>query len=183
MRSLQPRERQLAAIALLITAIAVVWLAIIQPIIGGFVDRAERRRELLQKYARDERLMTQLQSIARAAAMQRREASLFYVPAPDAATASSILTNRLARSAADPGVHILNIEELASSPGQVRMRAQLRTGLPEAIRFIDRVLNGAPLVALDGLAIIADSDADQPHSGQLDVSFEVSASYTAPPSR
>ena len=42
MRPLQPRERRLAAIGVLVAVIAGIWLGLVSPLIGGFVGRRSR---------------------------------------------------------------------------------------------------------------------------------------------
>jgi len=58
MRPLQPRERQIVAVGILILVIAIVWFGLVQPIIGGFISRAEERNDLLAAYQRNERVLT-----------------------------------------------------------------------------------------------------------------------------
>src|SRR6202000_943905 len=43
MRPVSPRERRLVSLGILVILVAIVWLGLISPILGGFWDRAEER--------------------------------------------------------------------------------------------------------------------------------------------
>ena len=110
------------AILILIAAIALAWFAVVAPIIGGFLDRAQQRRALLATYARDERTLAQAASIGRAAQAQRRRAGLFRFAAADAPAAAAILAERLTDEVARAGGEMHGVEDLAAPARHGRAR-------------------------------------------------------------
>ena len=71
MKPLSPRERKLVAVALLLGVIALIWIALLQPVLDGFTERAEQRAELADRYAQNERLIGRIGQLRRVAEQQR----------------------------------------------------------------------------------------------------------------
>jgi hypothetical protein len=183
MRALQPRERRLSAIALLIVALVLGWLLVVAPIVGGFEDRADRRRALLAAYARDERTLAQVASIGRAAAAQRRRSGLFRMTAADRPAAAAMLAERLAAEVARAGGEMRGVEDLGGPSGISRARLQAAMALPQAVALIARLEDTPPLLLVDGAELVAHDAADDPATRPLDVRLEVSAAFSPTASR
>jgi general secretion pathway protein M len=189
MRVLSPRERRLAAIGLLVLAIALLWLAVLAPILSGFADRAQRRRMLLDAYARDERVLAQTASIGRAAAAQRRRATLFRMTAADRPAAAAMLAERLAAEVARAGGEMRGVEDLASPPGMVRARLSAAMTWPQAMALVTRLRDMPPLLLVDGTDLAAHDAADDPaarpspSARPLDIRLDVSAAFSPAGSR
>jgi general secretion pathway protein M len=178
MRVLAPRESRMLAILIVAVMVALVWFAIIAPIVGGFLDRAERRRALLATYARDERTLAQVASIGRAAQAQRTRAGLFRFTAADAPAAAAILAERLANEVARTGGEIRGVEDLAAPPGAVHARLQAGMTFAQAVALISHLQNASPLLLVDETDLGAHDAADDPRPGLLDIRIEVSAYFS-----
>ncbi|WP_419827474.1 type II secretion system protein GspM [Sphingomonas sp.] len=179
MRTLAPRERRLSAIALLTFTLVLGWVLIVAPIVRGFEDRAERRRELLSAYARDERALAQVASIGRAAAAQRGRAGLFRMAAADQPAAAAMLAERLAAEVARAGGEMRGVEDLGGPPGIARARVQAAMALPQAVALIARLEDTPPLLLVDAADLVAHDAADEPTARPLDVRLEVSAAFSS----
>ncbi len=57
MNPLNPREKRIVAIGILVAVIAIAWVGIISPLAEGFMARAAERHELLNIYARNQRVL------------------------------------------------------------------------------------------------------------------------------
>jgi hypothetical protein len=181
MRHFSAREQRLAALFLLLAAMGLVWLLVIHPIAAGFGDRAARRDLLVATYQRDERIIGQLPSLARAAAEQRRVAARFRLTATDEAGATAILVQRLTGAVNAAGGTLAGVESIAGQPGTVRARVNARLGPAQLNAFLGNVENGLPVLVVDGLVIDATTSTDEPGSGLLDVHLEVSAFFSVRP--
>ena len=158
MRPLNPRERRLLAIGLLLGALAVVWLAIIAPLVGGFFDRAAERRQLLATYQRNQRIMAAIPVWRAGAGAQRARAPRFAINAPSEQLAVEILKERLLHLATDEGFTINAMQDLqANAPaGKVRVRADLQLSLTQLYESLRRLETEGSYVVVEYLSISAD---------------------------
>ncbi|MEI9932269.1 MAG: type II secretion system protein GspM [Rhizomicrobium sp.] len=72
MRPLEPRERQIVALGILVLALVIVWFGLIQPVIGGFIGRAQERSELTGTYKRNAHILAASPRGARRRSSSRR---------------------------------------------------------------------------------------------------------------
>ncbi len=63
MKPLQPRERRLLAVGLLVAVLAGVWFAVVSPVAAGFKAREVRRQTLLLQLRADQRLLKSVDCI------------------------------------------------------------------------------------------------------------------------
>ena len=112
MRALTARERRLVALGLLLLAIGLVYLAVIGPIVGGFVDRDAQRKQLELTLLRNQRLMAALPVWRATAEAQRKTAPRFAIDAPSEQLAVEALKERLTRLATDEGFALTGVEDL-----------------------------------------------------------------------
>lgn len=181
MRRLTARERKLVAVGLLMAAIAVVWLGIVSPLIGGFFDRADQRKALLQTYVRDRRVLAGIPAWRAQADEQRRSAARFAVLASSQAQATELLKERLTRLAADEGGVVKAVQDTqidAAAPA-VRVRADLQLTLSQLYESLKRLETEEPYVVVEYLSVDAVHASETAGAAPLDVRMEVSADWRA----
>ncbi len=179
MRALSLRERRLVALALLVTAILLVWLVLIGPLVGGFFDRAAERDQLRATIQRNERLMSALPVWRAAADAQRRSAARFAIFAPSEQLAVEALKERMQHLAADEGFTITGIEDLqADAPsGMIRVRADMTLNLTQFCETLKRLESEGAYVVVDYLSISADRALVSGRASPMDVRLELTAAY------
>jgi len=177
MRPLQPRERQIVAVGILIFIVAIVWFGLVQPVIGGFIARAEERNDLLAAYQRNERVLTGI-SVWRTKADEQKDTQAQYaIVAPTKVLAVENLKQRLNRTVANAGGTVQAISELpAQSPeGWVRVRVDLQLTMSQLYKSLNRLENEAPYVVVGYVSVVADRAVQTGHLATMDVRLEVSA--------
>lgn len=184
MRPLATRERRLVAIGLLVAALALVYLIVISPLVGGFLDRAAERQALIANYQRDQRVMASIPMWRRTAETQRVTAQRFSLTAPSEQLAVEALKERLARLATEEGFQITAMQDLeADAPtGQARVRADLQLSLTQLNESLKRLETEGPYV-VEYLSVSADRALATGRSSRLVVRLEVSAPWRATRSR
>jgi general secretion pathway protein M len=178
MRPLSARERRLVAIGLLLAALALIYLVVISPLVGGFVGRAEERQTLIATYQRDQRIMASIPVWRRAAEAQRVTSQRFILTAASEQIAVEALKERLSRLAADEGFQITAMQDLeADSPtGQARVRADLQLTLTQLNESLRRLETEGPYV-VEYLSVSADNALATGRSARMAVRLEVSAAW------
>jgi len=179
MRPLTARERRLVALGLLVVTIGLVWLAVVGPLVGGFVHRAQERRDLAAVYQRNQRLIASLPALRASAEAQRRNAPRFGVAAPSDTLAVEALKERLQRLSTDEGFAVTAIEDLqADAPaGSVKLRADLTLTLNQFYETIRRLESEDVYVIVDYLSISADRSLAAGKLAPMDVRLELSAAW------
>jgi general secretion pathway protein M len=178
-RPLSPRERRLVALGGLAAALAVLWLALIGPLIGGFADRAAERAQLAATYQRNQRLMTALPVWRRLALTQARTAGRFAIGAPSESLAVESFKERLQKLAADEGFAISSVQDLqADAPtGDVRIRADMQLTLTQLCDTLRRLETEGAYVVVDYLSISADRAFATGRAAPIDVRLELTSAY------
>jgi hypothetical protein len=184
MRPLSARERRLVAIALLLAAVALVYFAVIGPFVGGFVDRAAERQELILTHQRNQGIMASIPMLRQTAEAQRRNAQRFALAAPSDQLAVDALKETIARIAADEGYQITAMQDLQTDAptGVARVRADMQLSLPQLTDSLKRLETEGPYV-VEYLSVSADRALVTGHSSRLVVRLEVSAPWRAARSR
>jgi type II secretory pathway component PulM len=177
MRPLQPRERQILAIGVLAAVVLVFWFGLVQPIVGGFIGRAEERSDLLETYKRNERILAGI-SVWRAQADQQNvTAAQYAIVAPTKVLAAESLKQRLTKLASGVGGSVQTIAELpAEAPeGWVRVRADMQLTMSQLYKSLNRLESEAPYVVVGYVSVVADRAVQTGHLATMDVRIEVSA--------
>jgi hypothetical protein len=172
-----PRERRLVAIALLVAAFAVLWLGVLSPLIGGFVDRANERESLLMLYERNQRMLAGVPVWREQAEEQRATASKYELSAPTEALAAEALKSRLNKLADDVGGTVQAVQDVQEDvpAGWVRVRADLQLTDGQLYKCLARLESEEPYVVVEHLSIAADHALETGHMGTMAVRIEVSA--------
>lgn len=176
MRPLEPRERQVVAVGILIAALVLVWYALVDPLIGGFIGRAEERSELLATYQRNERVLAGIANWREQADEQTATQSQYSIVAPTKVLAAENLKQRLTRLANTVGGSVQAMSELpAENDGSVRVRADLQLTMSQLYKSLTRLENEAPYVVVGYVSVVADRAVQTGHLATMDVRIEVSA--------
>jgi general secretion pathway protein M len=185
MKPMTPRERRLVALGLLVLAVAVFYLAIVQPLVGGFFDRAQQKSDLRDAYVRDQRMIAALPSLRAAAEAQRASQPRFSLVAPNEALAAEMFKERLQRIAADEGFTVRALDDLqADAPqGAVKLRADLTLTLTQFYETVRRLQNEDAYVVVDYTSISADRSYGANKLEPIDVRLELEAAWRPSASR
>lgn len=177
MRPLEPRERQIVALGILVLAIVIVWFGLIQPVVGGFINRAEERSELTETYQRNAHVLAGISTWRQQAEQQSSTQSQFAIVAPTKVLAAENLKQRLTRMASAAGGSVQTISELPSEGGDdwVRVRVDMQLTMSQLYKSLTRLENEAPYVVVGYVSVVADRAVQTGHLATMDVRFEVSA--------
>jgi type II secretory pathway component PulM len=177
MRPLEPRERQVVAIGILVLAIVIVWFGLLQPVFGGFIGRAEERSELTETYKRNARVLAGISTWREQAEEQSSTQSQFAIVAPTKALAVENLKQRLSRMANLVGGSVQTVSELPAEGGDdwVRVRVDMQLTMSQLYKSLNRLENEAPYVVVGYVSVVADRAVQTGHLATMDVRFEVSA--------
>src|SRR5579862_9311314 len=177
MKPLTPRERRLVAIGLLVAVFAALWLGVLNPLIGGFVDRASERQSLLALYNRNARALAGIPVWREQAEDQRATAAKFALTAPTEALAAEALKSRLGKLADDVGGAVQAVQEVQEDvpAGWIRVRADLQLTDGQLYKCLARLESEEPYVVVEHLSIAADHALETGHMGPMAVRIEVSA--------
>jgi type II secretory pathway component PulM len=177
MRPLEPRERQVVALGILVLAIVIVWFGLIQPVIGGFIGRAEERAELTDTYKRNARVLAGIATWREQADEQSSTQARYAIVAPTKVLAAENLKQRLTRMANMAGGNVQMISELPSEGPDdwVRVRVDMQLTMSQLYKSLTRLENEAPYVVVGYVSVVADRAVQTGHLATMDVRFEVSA--------
>ncbi len=179
MRPLTARERRLVALGLLLALTAILWLAVLGPLIGGFFDRAQARRDLIAAYERNERVLRSLPRWRAVAEAQRRQSDRFAIAAPNEQQAVEALKERVLRQAAQDGYTVTAVQDLQASAaeGQVKVRADLLLSLGQLYATLRRLSTEGTYVIVEYISISADRAFATGHAAPLAVRLELSGDW------
>jgi len=176
MRPLEPRERQIVAVGILVLALVVVWYALVDPLIGGFIGRAEERSDLLAAYQRNQRVLSGISNWRQESDEQTATQAQYAITAPTKVLAAENLKQRLTRLAAQTGGSVTSMSELpAQGENWVRVRADLQLTMTQLNKSLSRLENEAPYVVVGYVSVVADRALQTGHLATMDVRIEVSA--------
>lgn len=176
MRRLNAREQKLVAVGLLVLLLAVVWLAVAAPILGGFAARQAERERLTDTYARNQRTLAGIAVWRAEIDQQRRTAAQFQIVAPSAPLAADLLRDRVARAFSAQGGQVKAVQDLplTGRPGWVAVRADVRLTLAQLNAALARLENEPPLVRIDYFAVSAERAVETGREGPIELRIDVS---------
>ena len=179
LNSLSIRERRLIAVALLVALLALALYAVVLPLVDGFTDRTAAREALLETYRTDERAVAQLAALRRAADAQRRTVEPYRLTGRTAVIAADQLRERIGGAIVAAGGDLRGVEDVAATPGTIRVRTDARLTTPQLARVVAVLQNSPPLAVIDSLTVTADQALQTGRPGPMDVRLEISAPYPA----
>lgn len=183
MRALSPREARLVAVLILIALIALVQGLVIGPIISGFAARSAERADLTLRYAANDRMIAAIPRLRRQA--QARNAALagFALHAPDHATATQLLRERLQGQVAAVGGDFRGAEDLSAATGTAACRVRARLTSEQLYRLLALAQNARPALVITSLVIGADDALVTARAATLDVQLDASIPVLAAATR
>ena len=179
MRRLNPREKKLVAVGILIILVALAFALIVRPIVGGFNARAEERQRLLGTYQRDSRALGSLHVVGADLRVQRTTDGRYAVSAPSPAVASAFLRERVGRIVTQSGGTLKTTEDLQADarPGELRVRADAALTTAQLVQVVRRLETEEPYAVIDNLASAVGNDASSGREDPMAVRLEVSTRF------
>lgn len=173
-RTLSPREARLIAILILVALIGAVWLLVAGPFARGFAERGDHRAELAARAAANDRLIAAVPRLRKAAEARGRALGAVIQIAPDTATASGILRDRLQTALVQTGGSFRGAEDLPGTRARVSCRLRARLSPEQLNRFLVLVQNARPAVVVTTLVVSGEDSLVTGRASELDVQLEAS---------
>ncbi len=180
MNRLNPRERKLVALGLLVLVLALAWLGIGAPLLQGFADRRAEREALTDRFRHDARLIADFPSLRARAAAQGRDAGAYAFPTGSAGVARSAAEARLAAAVTTAGGQLQAVRDQPARPGQVRLRVDAALTLPALDGLLRALQDSRPYPTLDAMVVASDGTATAQRLSPLEVRLDVIYAYAAP---
>lgn len=177
MRRLNPRERRLVAIALLLAALVLPYLLIVAPIVDGFSARAAERAQMAQQLEHDRRMLGSVGVWRARAQAQRLDRASYALAATSPAAASEAAIQRVSASLQAVGGKVRSVREQPGSAGQVHVRAEAQLSLTQLAAVLKVVGNQKPCIVVEGLSIAADQAAAAGRLSPMDVRIDLAVPY------
>ena len=172
MRAMSPREARLVAVLGLVAALALIDVAVVQPIADGCAARAEARRALAVQYLANDRVIAAIPRLARAARAATARAGDFALAAPDAGSASEALRERMQAAITAAGGDFRGGDDVPAADGRVAARIAARLSGAQLGSVIARIENGTPSPIITGVTVSAGDALVTGHAATMDVTLE-----------
>lgn len=172
MKAMSARERKLVAVAILLAVVALAWLGVIAPLASGFSERAERREELRARYAANERLISRIPRLRRAAEQIEARRAAFGIAAADAVQASDHLRERMEAALSASGGELRGSEVIEAEDGWARARVSGSVSNDQMVAWLSALTVSAPYLSIESLTIGADRAANSNELDRMDVQVE-----------
>ncbi|MEJ2459616.1 MAG: type II secretion system protein GspM [Novosphingobium sp.] len=182
-RPISPRERRLIALLILVALIALVWIAIVSPILSGFSARAQERDELTLRYLHNQRTIAALPRLRRQAEEERRGSDTYVVAAHDAEAGKEVLKERLRRAVEAAGGEVRGAEDAEGEAGWARASVGARMTLPQLVAALDRLQNKPPWLVVETLSVEANDALVTGQSSSMDIRLEAAIPFRAAAAR
>lgn len=181
MKRMNPRERKIVAIGILVAILAGAWLAVVNPIRLGFVAREAERRALIATYQRNQRLLGGIPLWRTDADLQRRTGTRYAIAAPSPSRAAELLRERVGRVIAQQGGTLRSVQDQAADarPGWVRVRADASLSINQLHEALRRLQLEEPNVVVEYISVAAGRAGQSGLTPAIDVRLEVSARFRA----
>lgn len=177
MRQLSARERKIVAIFVLFLLLAIVWLAVLAPLIDGFRARSAQRLLLRMTYERNSRLINAIPVMRRHGEQMRPLTAQVALVAPDHAQAQDRLRERLRNAFAQAGGDVTAVQSVPVAGSEVRAWVQGKLTLADLQQLLVQTENAAPYLVIESLRISADAALETGRLDKLDVRVEASIPY------
>lgn len=177
MRKLSPRESRLVAIAILLAAIALLFMLIVNPVLDGFRERAARREQLVQTFHLNERRIAAVPALQHEAERQGDAMRALFMAAPDAEQAGEALREKIEAAAEAEGAQVKASESTTSDDGWAHAAIELQLGHAQLAALLQRLNQVKPSLAVDTVTVNAEEAVNNFKSDNLDVRIEASAPF------
>lgn len=179
MNGLNPRERRLLALGLLVLVLAATWLGVVSPLLDGYSARRAERATLLGAYQRNQRLLDAIPVLRAVAEEQKRSAGTWALIAPSQVQAQELLKQRLSAAMVAAGAAPPGVQELQGDlpPGWIGARADAQLTLSQLNASLRRLESEEPYAVVDQIAVIAGQAAHTGRPGLLQVRIQISTAF------
>jgi Tfp pilus assembly protein PilO len=178
MNKLSPRESSLVAILILVAAIALVFLAVINPIAGSFRDRAAKRDQLALTLQANELRIANLGALQHAAQDQATAIRGMFIVAPNPDEAAESLREQLEGAGLSVNATIKATEAgVSAEEGWTRASLEARMTNAQLAQLLASLNHLKPAVVVETANIIAEDALTNRKSDQIDVRIEASAPF------
>jgi type II secretory pathway component PulM len=177
MSGLSARERRLIAVLILIAAIALVWLALVSPLIAGFEARAVERERLALEQASNTRLVGTIKRLRQQAEAQRQDNARFHLIAPSPTAAAEALKEQLSSLIADAGGEVRALQDIEAAQGTVAVRVEARVSNARLVALLDQLRTAEPLLIVRSVLL---STPDAVRGGAPDPSGSATGPFDPP---
>jgi general secretion pathway protein M len=162
-----------------------LWLGLVQPLLGGFIARADERASLTERYSRNRQLLSSISTWRNQYEQQKSTEQKYYIPATTQALAAETLKSRLDGLISARGGEVRTVEEMNGNEaaGWVRVRSDFDIDLPQLTKCLEQLETEEPYVTVEYLSITADRAFQTGHLAGMAVRLEVSAPFRVPGSR
>ncbi len=176
-----PEGRQGRVLALLVTllALALLWLALLQPLIDWYGERGEalqQRRALAPPMALLVRRLPALRAQAQATALAGQPGAGILLDGSDA-VASAAIQEKVSAMAAAAGLSLSSTETLpavrAGAYRRVAVRVSLEAAFPLVVRLLRSIETARPSLLVDDLQVHGTRLLGQSETAPLNVAFTV----------
>jgi type II secretory pathway component PulM len=178
MKAMTARERKLVAIGLLVAAFALLYLGLIQPILGGFADREARREQLRVQFSQNERMIARIATLRRTAEAQRELLPLYSLRAPNSEQAAERLKERLGETLTKAGGQLSATNSVDAMPGWVRASGAGQMSHEQLVTWLGMLRNDQPYLAMESLTVVADRALNSGRPDLMDVTLETSIPFS-----
>jgi Tfp pilus assembly protein PilO len=176
MRTLERREKKLIALLIAVALVSTLWLVVIAPVAGGFIERAQERDDLRTEYARDMRLSAAYPTWRAEMDAQTASRDDYAIGAATQSLATGTLTTHVKQLVLESGGTVKSIQPLeGASQDEVRIRANLQLTMEQLYRTLKKIETGVPYVVVEYFSIAADSAVQSGRLGPMDVRLDISA--------
>ncbi|NLS28365.1 hypothetical protein S2M10_33750 [Sphingomonas sp. S2M10] len=178
MRPLSARERRMVALLILFALIAALHLAVVQPVLDGFAQRAAERERLQLRYVHNLRAIAAIPRLRRQAERDRAALTGYVADASTAEAGRDLLRDRLQRAVAQVGGALGESEDAEGRPGWARVRAVVRCSYPQLVALLGLLQRQPPWLVIESLSITGQEGAAGA-TPLLDVDLDVSVPLRA----
>ena len=183
MNNLTARERKIVAIGILVALIALIWFALISPILSGFAERTAERERLSTAFGRNERLIASIPRLRTVIERRAIDRANFHTAGDTPAAATEALKERLGGQIAANGGELRAMQDVEDKSGWVRAWVEARMTLPQLIGTLEKIQNQPPYLAVNSLTISADRALQSGKLDLMDIRIEASSPASTPKPR
>ena len=178
MRTLSPRESKLVALAILLAAIALVFVLFVNPVLDGFRERDARRAQLVQTFHLNERRIANVPALQHEAERQNETMRALFMAAPDPDQAGEALRDRIETAAQSIGAEVKASESTpVSDDGWAHAAVEARLTHTQLAALLQRLNDVKPALVVTSITVSAQDAMTNFKSDQLDVRIETSAPF------
>jgi len=178
MNVLPARGRQLAAIAILIGLIALVFGLLVNPVITGFAERAAHHALQVRAYQTNRAHIASLPELGREVERQSQLLSGLLITAADEEQAGETLREQIETAVEAIKGEVRASEVVAGEPGWARAAVACRLSYTQLTTLLAELERKKPFIVVEAVSVTAEGVLNNYQLDQLDVRIETSGPFT-----